>query len=175
MAGLFRELALPGVVVDPYEPLMHDSVELRESRSPWRSGNRRRFITARRLDQWLISDWEHKRRRMGCPLLDFEPVRSGLFYSLRLGGTWVAADWWLQYFQVDDRVTALRLEHLEQDLNQHLLPVLPQHTPPFRDLPRANRKLNAVATQPLFTELDQERIASVNPRWAAWQQQLYGK
>ena len=173
MAGLFRELALPGVVVDPYEPLMHDSVELRESRSSWRSGNRRRFITARRLDQWLISDWEHKRRCMDCPKLDFEPVRSGLFYSLRLGGTWVAADWWLQYFQVDERVTALRLEHLEQDLNQHLLPVLPQHTPPFHDLPQANRKLKAVAAEPLFTELDLVRIAAVNPRWTAWQHQLY--
>lgn len=174
LAGLFRELALPGVVVDPYEPLMHDSVELRERRGLWRAGNRRRFITARRLEQWLVSDWEHKRRRMNCPHLDFAPVRSGLFYSFRLGGTWVAADWWLQYFQVDEHVTALRLEHLQHDLNQHLLPVLPRGTVPFDHLPQANRKTDATA-EPVFTEHDQARIAAVNPRWSAWQSQLYGE
>lgn len=174
MAGLFRELALPGVLADPYEPCMHDSVEERERRSQWRAGHRRRFITARRLDQWLISDWQHKRRNMGCPQLDFEPVRSGLFYSLRLGGTWVAADWWLQYFQVDEQVTALRLEFLQQDLNQHLLPMLPPATPAFGDLPEANRKPAVGSAEFCFTEPDLARIAAVNPRWTAWQHQLYG-
>jgi hypothetical protein len=176
MNRLFRERALPGVAVDPDStPRKHDSVELRESRGSWRAGDRRRFITARRLEHWLISDWQHKRRQMNLPDLDFEPVRSGLYYSLRLGGTWVAADWWLQYFEVDERVTALRLEHLQHDLNQHLLPLLPQGTPPFHTPPRENRKPTTMAAdEPSFTAEDHARIAAANPRWTAWQRQTYG-
>ena len=71
---------------------------------------------------------------MNLPDLDFEPVRSGLFYSLRLGGTWVAADWWLQYFDVDETVTALRLEHLQEDLNR--APSSAIRHPRFNALPR---------------------------------------
>lgn len=175
MNRLFRERALPGVSVDPDDtPQKHDSIALRESRGPWRAGDRRRFITARRLDHWLISDWQHKRRHMNLPELPFEPVRSGLFYSLRLGGTWVAADWWLHYFEVDERVTALRLNHLQDDLNRHLLPLLPDGTPPFTSPPRENAKpANTTATS-TFTNDDLARIAAVNPRWSAWEQRVHG-
>ena len=177
MNRLFRERALPGVAVDPDDTAeKHDSIALRESRSSWRAADRRRYITARRLEHWLISDWQHKRRRMNLPDLDFEPVRSGLFYSLRLGGTWVAADWWLQYFELDERVTALRLEHLQADLNQHLLPLLAPSTAPFHTPPRENRKPSAlVAAEPRFGPADRARIAAVNPRWSAWERLVYGQ
>lgn len=171
---LFRERGLPEVIVDPDDtPQKHDSIALRESRGNWQAGPRRRFITARRLEPWLLSDWQHKRRHMNLPDLDFEPVRSGLFYSLRLGGTWVAADWWLHYFEVDERVTALRLEHLQEDLNQHLLPLLPPGTTPFTTPPRANAKPKNACTSPSFSSADQARIATVNPRWSAWEHSLY--
>jgi hypothetical protein len=172
---LFRERNLPGVSVDSdHTPHKHDSVALRESRGGWQAYNHRRFITARRLEHWLISDWQHKRRQMNLLELDFEPVRSGLYYSLRLGGTWVAADWWLQYFEVDEHVTALRLEHLQEDLNQHLLPLLPKGTLPFQTPPRENRKPAIMrANEPYFTAEDLIRIAAVNPRWRAWEQRVY--
>lgn len=172
---LFRR-HLPECTVDPdHLDSKHDSVAIRESRSSWRAGNRPRFITSRRLEAWLISDWQHKRRHMNLPDLDFEPVRSGLFYSLRLGGTWVAADWWLQYFDVDETVTALRLEHLQEDLNRALLPLLPSGTPRFNALPRENAKpSSANLNQPSLTQDDLARIAAVNPRWNRWQQTLYG-
>ena len=113
---------------------------------------------------------------MNLPDLDFEPVRSGLFYSLRLGGTWVAADWWLQYFGVDETVTALRLEHLQDDLNRLLLPLLPADTPRFGALPRVNAKpSSANRSQPSLNQDDLARITAVNPRWNRWQQQLYGR
>lgn len=86
MNRLFLDRAIPNIAVDPDDvPAKHDSVPLREGRGDWRAGGRRRFITARRLTDWLVSDWQHKRRHMGLPDLDFAPVRSGLSYSLRLG------------------------------------------------------------------------------------------
>lgn len=175
---LFRERAVAGLVVDADDTAAkHDSIALRESRGPWRAGERRRFITARRLSDWLVSDWHHKRRNMNLPDLPFEPVRSGLFYSLRLGGTWVAADWWLQYFEVDARVTALRLEHLCEDLNRHLLPLLPPGTAPFppQELPQENRRADsdAPAAAPAFDDADLQRIRAVNPRWHHWENEVY--
>lgn len=175
MNRLMREFCFPGLSIDSdEEDSKHDSIALREASTSWRVGARRRFINARRLTNWLLSDWQHKRRHMGLPDLPFEPVRSGLFYSLRLGGVWVAADWWLQYFEVSDQVTALRLEHLVQDLNDHLRPLLPQGTPRFHDLPRENAKPSHLsASQPSFDEADLARIRVVNPRWSAWERSLY--
>lgn len=176
MNRLFRECGQANLEVDPDDtPTKHDSVALREARSDWRAGHRRHFITARRLEAWLVSDWQHKRRHMNLPNLDFEPVRSGLFYSLRLGGTWVAADWWLQYFELNERVTALRLEHLCDDLNRHLLPLLPAGTPPFQSPPRDNARPAASDAAPEFTATDRARIRAVNPRWSTWEEQVYGR
>lgn len=175
MNRLFRERALPGVAVDLDDtPQKHDSVALRESRGSWRAGERQRFITVRRLEHWLISDWLHKRRHVNLPNLDFEPVRSGLFYSLRLGGIWVSADWWLQYFEVVEEVTALRLMHLTADLNTKMLPLLPPGTAPFKALPRENAKPSDQSSTRAFSAQDLQRITAANPRWSALQQQLYG-
>lgn len=175
MNRLFQERQFSGVEVDDDStPLKHDSIALRESRGAWRANARQRFITSRRLEDWLISDWEHKRRHMNLPDLDFEPVRSGLTYSLRLGGTWVAADWWLQYFELDQQVTALRLETLHDDLNRLLLPLLPEGTAPFQAPPRDNARPPRPAEHPAFSQNERHRIAAVNPRWDAWQKQVYG-
>ncbi len=174
MNRLFQERQLSGVEVDDDSTsLKHDSVALRESRGAWRANSRQRFITSRRLEDWLISDWEHKRRHMKLPDLDFEPVRNGLFYSLRLGGTWVAADWWLQYFELDEQVTVLRLEALHDDLNRLLLPLLPEGTAPFQAPPRENVRPARPAKQHSFSQAELKRIAAVNPRWDAWQKQVY--
>lgn len=175
MNQLMRQLNVADVVVDPDDQdSKHDSIALREAHTSWRAGQRRRFVTARRLDRWLISDWQHKRRHMNLPELPFEPVRSGLFYSPRLGGTWVAADWWLQYFEVDERVTPLRLEVLAQDFNRLLLPLLPASTPVLDALPRENAKPSLTSQdEPQFSTTDLERIQASNPRWSAWENQLY--
>jgi len=176
MNRLIRDLQIPQVIVDEDQyDHKHDSISLREKQSGWKAGTRQRFITARRLSAWLISDWQHKRRHMGVPDLDFEPVRSGLFYSFRLGGTWVAADWWLQYFEVNADVQALRLEHLSEDLNDYLLPLLPEGTPKFMFLPRENAKPDHLNEgEPCFTTEDLKRIFLINPKWSEWEQQVYG-
>ena len=175
MNRLFQDRQLSGIEIDDDSTsLKHDSVALRESRGEWRAHGRQRFITSRRLEDWLISDWAHKRRHMNLPELDFEPVRSGLFYSLRLGGTWVAADWWLQYFELDEQVTALRLEALHDDLNRLLLPLLPEGTTPFEAPPRENTRPAQANEMPSFSSAERQRIAAVNPRWDAWQKKVYG-
>lgn len=172
MNRLFRDRAIPGVAVDSDETsAKHDSIAMREAASGWRAGNRIRFITARTLEDWLVSDWHHKRRCMGVPSLDFEPVRNGLFYSFRLGGVWVAADWWLSYFEVDEAVIPLRLSSLIVDINSRLLPLLPKGVAAFEDAPRQNAR-PASAQSPMnqcFSDADRCRIRAVNPKWSSWE------
>jgi len=175
MNRLIREHHIPDVVVDPdHLDSKHDSIPVRETRSEWRAGQRQRFITARRLEAWLISDWQHKRRHMGVPNLDFEPVRCGLFYSFRLGGTWVAADWWLQYFELNPTMQAIRLEFLQEDLNKYLIPILPSGTQPFSVPPRENAKpIELNKEEPTLTTEEKIRIKKVNPLWSSWEESLY--
>lgn len=180
MNRLFREWAIPGITMDADDDRRkHDSVALREQQGSWQAGERRRFITTRRLAAWLHSDWQHKRRHMNLPDLPYEPVRRGLFYSLRLGGVWVAADWWLRYFELDEQVTALRLEHIAEDLNRHLLPLLPPGTPAVqaRTLPQENaappQGSRSFGQTPLEA-LAGDSLYAVNPLWAAWEERVYG-
>lgn len=174
MNQIFRDLAIPGITIDPDgERCKHDSVALRQSRGVWQAGERTRFITARRLAAWLVSDWNHKRRHCGLPELAFEPVRHGLYYSLRLGGVWVAADWWLRYFEVDATVTALRLENLVDDFNARLLPLLPANTPPLQQPQRLNAAPPAAGAAASITPQDLAVIQAVNPLWSQWEARLY--
>lgn len=175
MNRVFRELALTGVVLDPDDTrAKHDSVSLREQDGTWRAGERRRFINSRILPDWLVSDWRHKRRHMGLDL-PFEPVACGLFYSLRLGGVWVAADWWLRYFEIDSSTTALRLEHLTDDFNRLLLPLLPPGTPPLADPPRENTAgESAPRAHRSFDRTQIEAIYACNPLWLDWETRVYG-
>ena len=173
MNRLFRDRLDDGVRVDPDDtPAKHDSVAFREQKSSWKAGDRRRFITYRPLEAWLISDWRHKCRHLNQADLDFTPVRSGLFYSLRLGGIWVTADWWLQYFEVTSAVTPLRLSHMSEDLNQHILPLLSPGTEAFEMLPRENAAAQKSAPTNLFSPEDRLRIAANNPRWTSWDQNI---
>ena len=126
-AKLFRELNIPGITVDPDDiDAKHESIENR-LRDFKLAQTQETIITTRRLSSWLLSDWHHKTKKMGLEI-PFGPVKSGLFYSLRLGGTWVSADYWIHYFKATKCTHAVRLEHLEEDSNCYVLPLLPKGT-----------------------------------------------
>ena len=173
--NLFKNMGIPGLHVDNNNSkTKHDSLKRRE-RTGWVSGKRKPFITIRRLEDWLISDWMHKKTWMGLEDLPFEPVQSGLFYSLRLGGTWVAADWWIQYFQIDDSFTFLRLEHLEEDVNKKLICYVTDNTKTIeiktQDNKNQNREKLSEAQKIDANCLNQIKLT--NPKWASIEAKLY--
>ena len=172
-ARLFRQLALAGVVADPDDDdSKHDALEMRIGSNHPAASTQKIFITSRQLPQWLLSDWHHKTIAMGLAL-PFEPVRSGLFYSLRLGGTWVAADYWLRYFQIERCDGAIRLEHLEEDANALVHPLLPAGSPKLV-FPRHNANHYSRHLGDFFSRRDLNRIYTNNPVWAAWEESIYG-
>ena len=168
-------MGIPGLHVDDNNSkTKHDSLERREQ-TGWLSGQRKRFITFRRLEDWLISDWMHKKTWKGLEDLPLEPVQSGLFYSLRLGGTWVAADWWIQYFQIDDSFTFLRLEHLEEDINKKLKHFITDNTRPIRIRKQDNKNQNRekLSEAQKIDAKNLNRIKLTNPKWASIEETLY--
>ena len=171
-AKLFRELNIPGITVDPDDiDAKHESIENRlKSFNPQK--DRKTIITTRRLASWLLSDWHHKTKKMGLTL-PFDPVKSGLFYSIRLGGTWVSADYWVHYFKVTSCTHVVRLEHLEEDSNRFVLPLLPQRTKALQ-FPSSNTNKYSHNIEDFFGRTDLKRIYQNNPAWTAWEQNIYG-
>jgi hypothetical protein len=170
---LFAELAIPSVVADDQSlDSKHESIEARLP--DWDQGQNSKaiYITLRRLPQWLLSDWHHKKLKMGLDI-PFEPVKSGLFYSLRLGGIWVAADYWMRYFHVDHCSGVIRLEHLEDDVREKIVPLLPADTPPLR-FPKDNANCYSRKLSDYFRSSDIERIYATNPFWQQQELQAYG-
>lgn len=171
-ASLFRNLKIPDIQIDPdTEDSKHESIETRLGQLK-ATPKQLTVITSRRLASWLLSDWHHKTIKMGLNI-PFEPTKSGLFYSLRLGGTWVAADYWLHYFRATCCDRVVRLENLEQDSNNLVLPLLPAGTP---NLEFPERNTNQYKRQPehFFSARDLKRIYSNNPTWSEWEQTIYG-
>lgn len=171
-AQLFRKLNLPGISVDPDdEDAKHESISSRLGQiKP--NPTSTTIITSRRLASWLLSDWHHKTVKMGLSL-PFNPVKSGLFYSLRLGGTWVAADYWIHYFKANECDRVVRLENLEEDANQHVLPLLPSNTPSL-SFPAKNINFYSRDLESFFGSKDLKRIYDNNPAWTAWENTIYG-
>ena len=173
--NLFKDLGIPGLHVDEKNSkTKHDSLERREQ-TGWVSGQRKPVITIRRLEDWLISDWMHKKTWMGLEDLPLEPVQSGLFYSLRLGGTWVAADWWIQYFQIDDSFTFLRLEYLEEDINKKLIHYIADGAKPIKIRKQDNKNQNRdnLNETHKINARQLEQIKLANPKWASIEATLY--
>ena len=173
--NVFKDMGIPGLHVDNNNSkTKHDSLHQRE-RTGWKAGKRKPFITIRRLEDWLISDWMHKKTWMGLNDLPIEPVQSGLFYSLRLGGTWVAADWWIQYFQIDDSFTFLRLEHLEDDINEKLLHYVTDKTEALqiKAHDNKNQNRNRITKSHQIDPINLDRIKITNPKWASIEAILY--
>ena len=167
-AEMFSKLNLEGVHVDSqdldskHQALKDDAL----------GSKRIKIITSRRLADWLISDWHHKTKKMGLHL-PFEPVKSGLFYSLRLGGTWVAADYWIHYFNATQCDHTVRLENLEDDSNRLVWPLLPEGTPKLQ-FPKRNINSYERNIETFIGARDLKRIYANNPAWSAWEQTVYG-
>ena len=171
-ARLFRQLNIPGIAVDPdHVDDKHESIEHRLDGFNLDIG-KKIIITSRRLASWLLSDWHHKTKKMDLEL-PFSPVKSGLFYSLRLGGTWVSADYWIHYFKATSCNHAVRLEHLEEDSNRFVLPFLPEGTQAL-SFPRSNTNEYSHKIENFFGANDLKRIYENNPAWTAWENQVYG-
>ncbi len=172
-ARLFRQMALDNIIVDDDDTdSKHDSLNMRFAKDGTACLYKKMFITLRRLPDWLISDWHHKTISMGLDL-PFEPVRCGLFYSLRLGGTWVSADYWLNYFSISQCDDIIRLEHLDEDANRIVHPLLPEGSPRL-EFSRHNANDYSRNLNQFIGRYDIRRIYANNPLWEEWEGKTYG-
>ena len=172
-ARLFRSLNIEGISVDPdHVDEKHESVETRMVGLNPNQIPKKTIITSRRLSSWLLSDWHHKTKKMGLSL-PFEPVRCGLFYSLRLGGIWVSADYWIHYFKAKNCTHVVRLENLEEDSNRIVVPLLATKINCLK-FPTSNANNYKRKIERFFSGADLKRIYQNNPAWTSWEEEIYG-
>ena len=178
MSRIFKNINDPHLMIDDdSEDKKHDSEYERRNRDDnWNIGARKKLVNIRRLSSWLVSDWKHKRKHMKLPELPFEPVRSGLFYSVRLGGIWITADYWLKHLCVDRNTQLIRLEYLEVDFKKYVFPL----TNPIDNTITFDRKENNIeligSDKDKYTisgKNDLDRIYRNNPYWAEIERKTY--
>ena len=173
MSKFFMNIDDPSLNIDDdSSDFKHDSVFDRELRTPaWRVGNRKVLMNFRKLEDWLVSDWNHKREKMQLHDLPFEPVKSGLFYSLKLGGVWVSADYWLRYFDTNQPIDFIRVESLQSDFVRTFKGLV-DFSGNTIDFGWAENKSITSKMFPFVSE-DLERIFVNNPLWSSIQNRLY--
>ena len=173
MSKFFMNIDDPSLNIDDdSSDIKHDSVLDRELRTPtWRVGTRKICMNFRKLEDWLVSDWNHKREKMRLHDLPFEPVKSGLFYSLKLGGVWVSADYWLRYFDINESIDFIRVESLHSDFVRTFkgLVNFSGNTIDFG----WSENQSKITSIPPFASQDLVRIFANNPIWSSIQNRLY--
>ena len=137
--------------------------------------NKQHVVNIRRLPSWLLSNYQHKRVRMGLNL-QIDSVRQGLFWRDR-DSRWLQADWWLERFGIDDSWSFLRVERLKHDF----ISILSDHesiTLPSQFRLRFVNCLNTTAYDRTlsnwFSASDLLEIYKNNPRWSSLEKSLYG-
>ena len=132
-------------------------------------------LNFRRLPYWLLSNFQHKRKKMGI-LLDDMPMQNGLFWRHQQQ-EWLPADWWLQRLCVDESWTFLRVEFLKHDfikcLRTHEV-ISPLSSLRICLVSSRNRNRYDHSIQSWFSNHDLERIYYANPLWSAFELATYG-
>jgi hypothetical protein len=152
--------------------IKHDSVKRREDTSSWKYSGQKKFITCRRLPDWLLSQFFFKIDYLNMNS-DFDLCKKGLVeYSLRHNGAIKPSDWWVDYFDLND-VTSLRIDNLEEDINNKLVPYMSQLNSIEIDI-RINSSSRIKNILDYFTADDIKLIYKNNPMWESWERKTYG-
>lgn len=152
--------------------IKHDSIERRENMSSWKYSGQKKFINCRRLPDWILSDFFFKKDFLNLNS-DFNLCRQGVIkYALRHNGEIKPADWWVQYFKVDD-VNSLRFDNLSEDLNNKLVSHIPELNYVELNV-RRNSSLTKKNMLDYFSPNDIKIMYKNNPLWETWERKTYG-
>jgi hypothetical protein len=152
--------------------IKHDSIERRESMSSWKYSNQKKFITCRRLPDWILSDFFFKKDVLRIDS-DFNLCKNGMVtYSIRHGGQIKFADWWIEYFNLKD-VTSLRLEYLSEDVNSKIVPYI-SNLNHINIGVKENKSLRDKKILNYFSLDDIKILYQNNPLWQTWEKLTYG-
>jgi hypothetical protein len=80
----------------------------------------------------------------------------------------------MRYFRIENCSGVIRLEHLEEDVQQKIVPLLPPQTPPL-NFPKDNVNHYSRDLTDYFRSSDIRRIYCNNPIWKQQEQEAYGR
>jgi hypothetical protein len=116
----------------------------------------------RTLPDWLLSNYKWATQSgLKVPL---ERYLEGEFFSLRMG-RWCPADWWLEYFEVNNVTHLLRTDFLENDWRIFIQNITGIHIPENFRMSRLNQ--GRVMNEDRFTKERRNWINAYerNPLW----------
>lgn len=130
----------------------------------------------RRLPHWLLSNYQHKIKRMNLDLSVY-PLKDGLFWRHK-EQSWLPADWWIDRFCIDQSWILLRCENLKSDFLSCLSlyeSIGFRSSLNVRFVKSRNRTDYKRSLNYWFTANDLRKMYTSNPRWANLERLLYGQ
>ncbi len=107
-----------GLLIDPDDQrAKHDNRRIRDLQGAVSLPTACTAMNLRPLPEWLLSNYKFA-RRAGLEV-PFERYLGGEYFSRRVGD-WCPADWWLDYFAVDEGTRFFRTDRLEADWRDFL-------------------------------------------------------
>jgi hypothetical protein len=176
MREIARHLSLAVAIDDDGEAAKHDNILLRSARKDGAAfkgllaGSRPAVaMNFKRLPNWLESNYRFA-RSVG---LEVSPERylAGEFLSIRMG-RYCPADWWLDYFAVENVTDFLRCDRLETDWPEFFARVT-GIAPPHIPFQRMNAKGESIAFPPDWHKADWADAYRRNPRWSGMEARIY--
>ena len=151
--------------IDPCdERLKHDNLATRFQRLGKTQEVKFIAMNFRPLSDWLISN--HQWAQSAGLKVPIERYLEGEFFSLRMG-RWCSADWWLDYFEMDQVTHLFWSETLESDWRAFLNEATGLSIPTDLKMERTNASRGA-PERAGFAETFRESIATArNPKWSA--------
>jgi hypothetical protein len=126
-------------------------------------------ITFKRLPSWLNSAYLFAKHH-GFDVPE-ERYLGGEFFSFRVG-RWCAADWWVEYFNVDQIRCILRSDYLENDWRLFLKQTTGIEAPQL-SFKQMNKLGNPTELSRDWTTCDWHLAYQRNPQWTAIETKIY--
>lgn len=159
------------VEVDPHEAsLKHDNLLTRMIRKPGFEVGRVRAMNFKRLSPWLQSNYRFA-KAFGLDVPQ-ERYLEGEFFSLRTG-SWLPADWWLEYFDINSIEFLLPTDDLEGAWRAFVRDHVGRAVPEAVRFGIENEFGREVAVSPGWEEMDLAAARQRNPRWVALERDVF--
>lgn len=172
-AAWMRQIQDPCTVplqIDPCDKrLKHDNLATRFQRLGLTKETEFILMNFRPLSDWLMSNYQWAQSAgLKVPI---ERYLEGEFFSLRMG-RWCPADWWLDYFEMDQVTHLFWNETLENDWRAFLNEATGLLIPSDLKLGRKNAS-HETPERAWFSEHFRENVAvECNPKWSAIEKTL---
>lgn len=167
------DMTVLDVAVDlPEVSAKHDNPATRKLRDVNFIDGSTTLVNMKRLPDWLQSNFRFA-RASGLAVPE-ERYLKGEFFSLRTG-SWCPADWWMDYFDVENIQVLLPTDTLEQAWRQFSVGMLGLEVPDKLKFAQENQIGADLPVSVQWWDRDKADMYQRNPIWAQQERRAFGE